>query len=195
MNAVIDRQCGACTVCCVALKIDTDGLRKKAGVACRHLSNQGCGIYARRPALCERFLCGWRLFGDLDEAWRPDRSGVLVMRKAPGQLPAAYQHTPYGVELAVLGGEKAITRPGFTEYVAALLAQGMAVSMSAASPSTLVNDHLDAHTLSQDIPGLRQKLLEIFRLLDAARWDKGLGMLVPLYRLQLHRARAKVKQS
>jgi hypothetical protein len=39
--------------------------------------------------VCQQFLCGWRLFDELDDDWRPDLSGVLVMRKAPAELPAA----------------------------------------------------------------------------------------------------------
>jgi hypothetical protein len=194
MTALEKRSCGSCSLCCVTLKIDSTQLRKKAGLPCRHLTNNGCGIYAKRPEICQKFLCGWRLFPELDDDWRPDLSGVLVMRKAPTQLPAAYRHTDYGVELAILGGEAAVIRPGFAEYVANLLAKGIAVFLSAASPSTLVNEHLDAPNPSQDIPNLRERLLELYALLHAARWERGFGMLVPLYRLQLDRQRGKFKK-
>ena len=116
------------------------------------------------------------------------------MRKAPSQLPAAYRNTAYGVELAILGGESAVIRPGLAEYVADLLAKGIAVSMSAASPSTLVHEHLDVESPFQDVASLRERLLELYGLLHAARRERGFGILVPLYRLQLNRQSSKFKK-
>jgi hypothetical protein len=196
MTVVEKRRCGPCTVCCVTLKIEAPELRKKAQTPCRHLTASGCGIYETRPGVCQQFLCGWRLFPELDDKWRPDLSGVLVMRQAPEQLPPAWSTAAFGVELAVTGGENVIHRPGFAEYVARLLAKGVPVSLSAASPSTLINEHLDAAAAARDIPGLRHKLLGLYALLHAARWEKGtLGMLVPLYRLKLDRQRFLAQKS
>lgn len=186
MSAVKGRVCGGCTACCVELKVDTPEFRKKAQTPCAHLTAQGCGIYDRRFPICHEFLCGWRLLPDLDDSWRPDRSGVLVMRKAPSEIPAAYHAPGYGVELAVFGGEAAVSRPAFARYVARLLAKGVAVQMSAHSPSTIVNEHLDVS--GTDLAGLTAKLLDLYRLLTAARWSRGkLGQIVPLYKLQLDR--------
>jgi len=188
MNPVKGRACGDCTACCVELKVETPEFRKKAQAPCADLTTKGCGIYDSRFPICRQFLCGWRLFADLGDAWRPDRSGVLVMRKAPSELPAAYHAPGFGVELAVFGGEDAVTRPGFAEYVAGLLARGVAVQMSAHSPSTIVNEHLDAARAGADLPGLRDRLLGLYRLLHAARWSRGkLAQILPLYRLQLDR--------
>jgi len=200
MSALPRRACGDCTVCCVELKIDTPELKKKPEVACRHLTAKGCGIYDSRFPICHQFLCGWRLFGELNDQWRPDRSGVLVMRKAPGEIPPAYHGPGYGVELAVFGGEEAVTRPGFAEYVAGLLAGGVAVQLSARSPSTIVNEHLDAANARRDLPGLRARLVALYRLLHAARWSRGkLGQVIPLYKLQLDRqtflAHKKLRES
>jgi hypothetical protein len=188
MTALDRRQCGACTVCCTELKIQTPELAKKAGTACGHLMAGGCSIYDSRPPVCRQFLCGWRLLAELDDGWRPDRSGVLALRKAPAELPAAWRHAPFGVEMNVIGGEAAVTRPGFAEAIAALLARGVPVQLSARSPSTILNEHLDAAGAARDLPGLRGKLLALYRLLHAARWSRGkLGQIVPLYRLQLDR--------
>ena len=87
MTALNKRTCGPCNACCVELKIDVPELRKKARVPCSHLTATGCGIYAGRPPVCQQFLCGWRLFEDMGDDWRPDRSGVLAMRKAPPNCP------------------------------------------------------------------------------------------------------------
>jgi hypothetical protein len=185
MTALAARQCGPCTACCTELQIEDQALHKKAGVCCPYLTTAGCGIYETRPGVCREFLCGWRLFAELDDSWRPDLSGVLAMRKAPQELPPRWQAAGFGVHFAVTGGEAAITRPGFAEYVVRLMRQGVAVSMSAASPVTLVNDHMDAH----DVETARTRLVEIWRLLQAARWRAKPLMLLPLYRLQLDRLR------
>lgn len=193
MTALSKRACGPCTVCCTVLKIETPQLRKPADTPCKHLCATGCGIYETRPPVCQQFLCGWRLFAELGDDWRPDLSGVLVMRKAPPELPPAWQSAAYGVELAITGGEKAVTRPGFAEYAAGLLAKNIPVFLSAASPSTLLNEHVDP---AISLPDLRRKLVVLYGLLHAARWKRGkLMMLLPLYRLLLDRQRALAQKS
>jgi hypothetical protein len=184
-TALAERRCGDCKACCNELKIKAPQFRKKAHTMCAHHTGKGCGIYESRPQVCRDFLCGWRLFDELDDGWRPDLSGALIVRLAPAQLPPAWVAAGYGVEIAVTGGQAAIARPGFVEYVSALLARGVAVYLSAASPATLVNEHLAAH----DLASVRQTLLRLYDMLYAARWRRGLGMLLPLYRLQLDRLR------
>lgn len=193
MTILAKRRCDSCTVCCTELKIETAEFRKPANTPCRHLCGTGCGIYETRPPVCQQFLCGWRLFPELTDDWRPDVSGVLVMRKAPGELPPAWRNAPYGVELAITGGEAAVTRPGFAEYAASLLAKNIPVFLSAASPSTLLNEHVDS-TIA--LPALRQKLVQLHGLLHATRWKRGkLMMLASLYRLQLDRQRFMAQKS
>jgi hypothetical protein len=143
----------------VVLKIEAPQLRKKAQTPCRHLISTGCGIYAARPGVCRQFLCGWRLFAELEDDWRPDLSGVLMMRKAPAELPAAWRGAPYGVHLDVTGGEAAITRAGFADYVARLMTQGIPVFLSAASPSTLVNEHLNGKPRHRTSPACARNCL------------------------------------
>jgi hypothetical protein len=187
MTPLERRNCGACTVCCVALKIATPELHKKAGTPCRHLSSAGCGIYADRPSVCREFLCGWRLFAELDDDWRPDRNGVLVMRKAPAELPPAWRGAPYGVHMIIIGGEAAAAHPSLVAYVARLMRQNIPVFLSAGSPSTLVNEHLN-QAMAGDLAALGDKLRTLYALLHAARWERGLLRMIPaLYRLQVAR--------
>jgi hypothetical protein len=189
MTALAQRQCGPCTVCCVELKIDTPELRKKARTACPHLSAAGCGIYATRPPVCQQFLCGWRLFDDMGDDWRPDRSGILAMRKAPDELPMAWRSAPFGMHLVVIGGEAAIKRPAFADYVAVALARGIPVFLSAASPYILLNDHIEADAQPAF---LKERLAELYGLLHAARFGRGLlKRMAFLYRLQIDRQRQK----
>lgn len=189
MTALNRRACGPCDLCCVELEIDVPELRKKARVSCQHLAAAGCGIYASRPPVCQQFLCGWRLFEDLGDDWRPDLSGVLMMRKAPAELPAAWAAAPYGVHLAVIGGEEAVMRPAFADYVARLLAQNIPVFLSAASPYILLNEHIEAGVAPAF---LKTRLAELYALLHAARFGRSLWKRLGfLYRLQIDRERQK----
>ena len=183
------RACGPCTVCCVVLKIDVPELRKKARVPCRHLTGSGCGIYESRPPVCRQFLCGWRLFEELGDDWRPDQSGVLALRMAPDELPTAWRGAPYGVHLVVIGGEAAVMRPAFAAYVARLLASRIPVLLSAASPHILLNEHIEANC---DAAFLKERLAELYALLHAARFGRSLWQRIGfLYRLQVDRYRQK----
>ena len=105
-----------------------------------------------------------------------DRSGVLIIHMV--KLPPGYSE---GVQLAITGGEAAITRPGFVEYVAGLLARGVAVRLSAASPATLLNEHLDARLAAQDLPGTRRTLLHLHGLLRESRWHSATGASATSY--------------
>ncbi len=186
MTALGERACGRCTVCCVELKIDVPQLRKKARVPCRHLTQSGCGIYEGRPPVCRQFLCGWRLFEELGDDWRPDLSGVLALRNAPDEMPAAWAaHAPYGVHLVVVGGEAAVMRPAFADYVARLLARRIPVLLSAASPYIVLNEHIEADC---DAAFLKQRLAELYALLHAARFGRSLWKRIGfIYRLQIDR--------
>ncbi|HEY1876295.1 MAG TPA: hypothetical protein VGG66_02460 [Rhizomicrobium sp.] len=189
MTALDKRTCGPCTVCCVVLKIDTPELRKMARVPCKHLTQSGCGIYAGRPAVCRKFLCGWRLFEELGEDWRPDLSGVLALRNAPEELPQAWRGAPFGVHLVVMGGEAAVIRPAFIGYVARLMARGIPVQLSAASPHILLNEHIEADS---DAALVKARLAELYALLHAARFGRSLWKRIGfLYRLQIDRQRQK----
>ncbi len=77
--AVPERRCGECDVCCVVPLIADPALQKPAHQQCRNLvKGAGCAIYQWRPSTCRNWLCGWRLMPELEDAWRPDRSGVLL---------------------------------------------------------------------------------------------------------------------
>ena len=187
MTRLEKRRCGPCTVCCTELKIPQ--LRKEARVPCQHLIASGCGIYAERPNVCREFLCGWRLFEEMGDDWRPDLSGVMALRWAPDQLPAAWKTAPYGVHLLVIGGQQAVMRPAFVTYVAQAMAHGIPIFLSAASPYILLNDHVPA---GADHGVLKQRLAELYPLLHAARFGAGLWQRIRfLYRLQIDRGYQK----
>ncbi len=64
------RTCGACTLCCTFLKIESNSgystlldtgedVAKPAGVPCRFLTASGCSVYLFRPIVCRVFACDW----------------------------------------------------------------------------------------------------------------------------------------
>lgn len=72
------RECGACTICCTVLRVDSPDFRKPEDTPCRHLGTQGCTIHAVRPDICRTWFCAWRRVEGMAEEARPDRSGLLV---------------------------------------------------------------------------------------------------------------------
>jgi hypothetical protein len=144
MNAT--RSCGECTACCVHLAIDTPELRKPPGLACINCTGTGCAIYEARPPVCRAHFCGWFVLGELDDAWRPDRSGVLISPCAIG-IPAHYQLRE-GIEFLVFGGEDAVRRPAFAAFLARLVRSGVPSFIAVPGPTgyfparTFLNDNL-----------------------------------------------------
>jgi hypothetical protein len=195
MSAQPKKRCGECTACCVALRVDTPEFKKEGGLACQHLTAKGCGIYQTRFKICREFLCGWLLFPELDEGWRPDRSGILILQVAQASLPKAYQPAGNGVQLLVTGGEAAVIRPGFAEYVVDLVSRGVGVYMTATTPRSLLNEYLQPFAAAGDLSGARQTLLYLYRLLAVARGRKGFFWMLPhFYRLHLEKWRLVAKK-
>jgi len=163
--------CGDCTVCCHSLWIKE--LDKPAGIYCKHcLPGKGCGIYETRFEICRSFLCGWRQVPQLGEAWRPDRSGILMMPQEVDKLPEEHRASGPGINFVVLGGEKAILRPGFAEYVATLVSRNVAVYLSADTPKTLINQWLRPLAAEKNIPAVRTMLLHLYGLHLKIRAEK-----------------------
>ena len=112
---VAGRTCGACTACCVVPAIDDPTIQKPAAIRCCHsVPAQGggassCAIYDTRPDVCRRFHCAWRRLGQLDDAWRPDKSHVFIImdqdkadRGAPGNSNGNGS-TPPALTLVLIG--------------------------------------------------------------------------------------------
>lgn len=119
------RECGGCVECCIAPPIDDPELRKHAGAKCRNCTGAGCAIYETRPRSCRVFHCGWRALAELDDDWRPDRSGVLILLE-----PAA--GSPRGVLTFMLlrDPRKIIQTPRFIQRARAEIGAGADVFLS-----------------------------------------------------------------
>src|SRR5690349_15196843 len=102
------RSCGTCTVCCYTLPIDTPEFQKMPGAVCKNCAGRGCGIYETRPNPCRGFYCGWWMIPQLDDEWRPDRSGILITPQFD-EIPAEFELRE-GIEFLLVGGEPAVRR-------------------------------------------------------------------------------------
>jgi hypothetical protein len=161
-----ENSCGACAVCCLALRIDE--FSKPAGTMCQHCTGTGCGIYETRYEVCRGFLCGYRMVPALGDAWRPDRSGILILTMEQKNVPEEHRAAGMGMQFVILGGEKAIRRRGFAEYVATLVSRNVAVYMSADSPKTLINKYLVKQAAAKDHAAMVKMLVHIYRKRHAA---------------------------
>ena len=156
-----ETSCGSCTVCCLSLNIHEFG--KQAGAMCQHCTGSGCGIYEERYDVCKGFLCGYRLLPKLGEAWRPDRNGILILVLEGKDLPPGHEAAGHALHFMVVGGEKAILRPGFAEYISTLVSRDVGVYLSADSPKTLINKYLKELVAKKDKDGVVAMLLHIYR--------------------------------
>lgn len=121
-SLIAGRECGECFACCTIPGIDSDGLRKPAGVKCGHCAGQGCSIYASRPQACREFYCEWRYQTLLSDDWRPDRSGVMITSRflqSDGAEPAS------AVVMIVFGDHAVIFDDGFAVFVATCIDRGL----------------------------------------------------------------------
>jgi len=96
------KSCGDCGMCCKILRIDV--LQKPAGLWCRQFAKGvGCSIHSASPRECQKFQCYWTLSPTMDEAWRPDRSKLVIWSDVAGRIivdvdpahPTAWRLQPY----------------------------------------------------------------------------------------------------
>jgi len=159
-------ECGDCFACCRALPIIQPELKKEAGVLCPHHNGgrHGCTIYETRPTVCRGFLCGWRLVPELGDSWRPDRSGILPVLVEKADVPENHRAAGDGFNFIIIGGEPAIRRSAFADYVGTLVRRSVAVYLSDGTPKTLINPYLEKQAAMRDLAGLTTMLLHIYRL-------------------------------
>ena len=108
MTLVPGRACGDCTVCCTWPSIDKPQIQKKSGTTCKHCTGAGCGIYETRYPICRDYFCAWRAMDIFDEAWRPDRSGVMPYVETQG-IGEGFDYS-VGIGLMLVGHPAKIVR-------------------------------------------------------------------------------------
>jgi len=167
LDLVPDRTCGECSVCCVVLNVDTPEFQKMPGKPCAHLcEGGGCAIHATRFPVCREYHCGWRYLAPLGEAWRPDKSGVLVDFQHQ-DLPAHLPKRP-GIRLTVFRRPSPEFQPLLLRWIAGLVAQDVPVVLAVPGPpghfpaGALLNDALKEAVSKRDIPGIQATMAAAF---------------------------------
>lgn len=159
-HLVPGRECGECTACCVVLLIDDAEFKKPADKVCSNLmAAGGCKIYANRPSVCQDWHCAWRFMPQLDDSWRPDRSGILLRSDENGII-----FQPIRNPKKVLTSDRAI------ELIAGGVAQGIAMSMSIPtrkghlSYGMSLNEPLQAAVESRSLAAIQNKMIDLIKL-------------------------------
>ena len=162
------RQCGACTVCCLAPGIDTPEIQKATGSPCRHRITEGCAIYEARPKTCRDFHCAW-MEGALDDdlmegSGRPDRSGVFAQ--------AITLQGRQGMSLMLVADAVKTVRQGwFVDYVQRAVRDGVPLVLALPGPigmrsaKALLNNDEMRHAAAGSPEQVRQVLRKQVRAL------------------------------
>jgi len=58
-----------------------DAIDKPADTACQHC-DQGCSIWDSKPQTCTEFECAYYQAEDIPEALRPDKCGIIFIRRS-----------------------------------------------------------------------------------------------------------------
>lgn len=114
-------------MCCTVAPLVAEQIRKLPNTACPHCTAAGCAIYVSRPADCRESYCGWRAFPELDDDWRPDLSGVLILTEH--DVPQAYERRS-GLKLLLVESDEPIRSVRFVGYVCALVGRGVPVTIA-----------------------------------------------------------------
>ena len=162
-HLVPGRECGECTVCCIVLHIDDENFKKPADQVCANLMEKGgCKIYSKRPFVCQDWYCAWRFMAQIDETWRPDRSGILLQSDENGII-----FQPIRDPKSVLTNERVI------ELIGGGVAQGIPMSMSIPtqkgfrSYSIPLNEHLEAAVQTRNLVTIQTKMVELIDFASA----------------------------
>lgn len=168
-DLVPGRACGACTACCKELTVETDTIRKVQGVLCVHCTpGTGCGIYQQRPEICRTWFCQWRRYAWLDDAWRPDRS-QLLLRATDDDVPPGYA-SGIGIVFDMLGPCEILLRSATMDVIATLIDAGIATFLSVpglpgwASGRVLLNPSLETAVRDRDGDTVQARLVDAFLL-------------------------------
>ncbi|NRA25317.1 MAG: hypothetical protein HRU08_12775 [Oleispira sp.] len=166
-HLVSGRECGECTACCVVLLIEDESFKKPADKVCSNLrAAGGCKIYNKRPSVCQDWFCAWRFMAQLDEEWRPDRSGILLRSDENGII-----FQPIREPKEVLTTNRAM------ELIGGGIAQGIPLSMSIPTEKGFrsygmsLNEPLDIAVKSRNLFSIRSKMIELIEFSSAQRTD------------------------
>jgi hypothetical protein len=72
--------CGDCTACCTVLPIEA--INKPINTTCMNCTGSGCSVYEDKPQTCSEFECAFLQGKDVPESLRPDKCGILFIKKS-----------------------------------------------------------------------------------------------------------------
>ncbi|MBI1360899.1 MAG: hypothetical protein GC155_11530 [Alphaproteobacteria bacterium] len=149
------RSCDGCVVCCVVPPVKSPEFSKTSGVACQHCDTAaGCAIYATRPNVCREFLCGWRSLPFLDDRWKPEACGLLVLPDK-NDIPLDFERR-VGLAIIAFRARGDLQHRFVVEMLAGLVAGKAPVFLSVPGPpgfdfaKTLLNPLLDQAVEARD---------------------------------------------
>lgn len=175
MKLVDGRECGSCTVCCTVTPVVTSVVRKGPNTPCPQCTGGGCGIYPTRPQECRESFCGWRAYAELDDAWRPDLSGVLILTE-PDPPPPWSGRT--GLKFMLVKGDEPLSTDRLAGYIIALVTRNIPVSVAIQGPpghwpvKTFVNGALAEPIKRYDVAEVKATLMAIVRNLRAGPFER-----------------------
>ena len=167
-------------ICCIEPVIDDPDLQKPGRVACGNCQvGGGCGIYQSRPKTCREFHCLWRQLPNLDEAWRPDRSGVFIV-VSDHSVPCPNGVT---VELIIHGSPDVILTERFASMASGFLSSGTAAFLNIPGAAgtharhASLQDFILEPVLARDLAGVMAGLRRCYTaiLIDNAAADQARG--------------------
>lgn len=174
MGSAPKRVCGDCTVCCTVAPVATEQLRKPPNTTCPHCVATGCAIYASRPTDCRDSLCGWRSYPELDDDWRPDRSGVLILTEH--DVPPTYERR-VGLKFLLVESDALIHSARLIGYICALVSRGVPVTLAVQGPpghwpvKAFVNHALASAIIRHDATEAARVLALLVRDLRAGAFE------------------------
>lgn len=162
------RECGGCVECCRVIPLDLPELAKPTGELCGYCVNgAGCSVHAIRPQTCRVWFCLWRVI-ELDDHWRPDRSGVIVR---PDGIDEGV------ITLFVIRRSEFLASEDFFAVVAGWLAEGIEVALSVPGPvgtypaRAVVTEWLRPAVEAGDFAGFVGRVLRSLDKLEEHDWQ------------------------
>jgi hypothetical protein len=163
---VPNRSCGGCVVCCIVPPVKSPDFSKTSGTPCLHcVETFGCAIHASRPQVCRDWLCGWRSLPFLDDRWRPDNCGLLIVPEED-DIPVRFERR-VGLNIVVFRSGADLDRQFVIEMLAGLVFGKVPTFLSAPGPPSfhfakgLLNPLIEQAAEDQDGAKIRSTVLSL----------------------------------